>query len=127
MQAVAGKFGSIVGVTAALLFLGAGVASAHVTVAAPGVTAGASDAAITLRVPDESATASTVGLKVQLPIDHPIVGVLVAPVTGWTAKITNTKLAKPITMVRRPPSVPSFGVCSAPTTKALLPRRRPEG
>lgn len=97
MQAVAGKFGSIVGVTAALLFLGAGVASAHVTVAAPGVIAGASDAAITFRVPDESATASTVGLKVALPTDHPIAGVLVAPVTGWTAKITNTKLAKPIT------------------------------
>lgn len=97
MRACAGKFGSIIAVIAALLFLGAGVASAHVTVAAPGVTAGSSDAAITFRVPDESATASTIGVKVQIPTDHPIAGVLVAPITGWTAKIINTKLAKPIT------------------------------
>jgi periplasmic copper chaperone A len=75
----------------------AGPASAHVTVAAPGVTVGASDAAITFRVPDESASASTVGLKVQLPTDTPIAGVLVAPVPGWTAKVTNSKLATPIT------------------------------
>jgi len=77
-------------------FLGAAVASAHVTVAAPGVFAGASDAAITFRVPDESDSASTVGLKVRLPTDPPIAGVLVAPQTGWTATITNTKLATPI-------------------------------
>ena len=75
----------------------AGPAWAHVTVAAPGVTVGASDAVITFRVPTESATASTVGLKVQLPLDAPIAGVLVAPVPGWTATITNTKLATPIT------------------------------
>jgi uncharacterized protein YcnI len=74
----------------------AGQASAHVTVAAPGVTVGASDAAITFRVPDESDSASTVGLKVQLPTDHPIAGVLVAPITGWTATIKNTKLATPL-------------------------------
>ncbi len=74
----------------------AGTASAHVTVAAPGVTAGASDATITFRVPDESASASTVGLKVQLPTDHPIAGVLVSPLPGWTAKIVNTKLSTPI-------------------------------
>jgi uncharacterized protein YcnI len=71
-------------------------ASAHVTVAAPGVSAGASDATITFRVPDESDKASTVGLKVQLPTDHPIAGVLVAPVPGWTSTIKQTKLATPI-------------------------------
>lgn len=60
-------------------------ASAHVTVAAPGVELGANDAQIVFRFPDESATASTVGLKVQLPLDHPIAGVLVAPTLGWTA------------------------------------------
>jgi len=76
--------------------LGAGAASAHVTVAAPGVAVGATDAVITFHVPDESATASTVGLKVQLPTDHPIAGVLVAPIPGWTAKITQTKLSTPI-------------------------------
>ncbi|MCW2541871.1 MAG: hypothetical protein JWN95_3596 [Frankiales bacterium] len=79
-----------------IAFLAATSASAHVTVAAPGVAAGASDAVITFHVPDESDTASTVGLKVQLPATTPIAGVLVAPVPGWTAKITQTKLATPI-------------------------------
>jgi uncharacterized protein len=71
-------------------------ASAHVTVAAPGVTVGASDASIEFRVPDESATASTVGLKVQLPTDTPLLGVLVAPMQGWDAKVIQTKLATPV-------------------------------
>ncbi|HET6210383.1 MAG TPA: YcnI family protein [Jatrophihabitans sp.] len=71
-------------------------AAAHVTVAAPGVTAGASDATITVRVPDESGTASTTGLKLQLPTDHPLPGVLVAPLPGWTATVKNTKLATPL-------------------------------
>ncbi|MGX7677837.1 YcnI family copper-binding membrane protein [Jatrophihabitans sp. DSM 45814] len=74
----------------------AGGASAHVTVAAPGVTAGASDAVITFRVPNESDKASTVGLKVQLPTDHPIAGVLVSPMPGWTSRITQTTLSTPI-------------------------------
>jgi periplasmic copper chaperone A len=73
----------------------AGAASAHVTVTAPGVGVGASDATITFRVPDES-QANTVGVKVQLPTDHPIAGVLVAPLAGWTATIKNTKLTTPL-------------------------------
>lgn len=75
---------------------GAGPASAHVTVDAPGVSAGASDAVITFHVPDERDTASTVGLTLKLPTEHPIAGVLVAPKAGWTAKITQTKLSTPI-------------------------------
>ena len=86
---------TLVGLAGAGLLL-AGAASAHVTVAAPGVTAGASDAAITFRVPDESDKASAVGLKVQLPASQPIAGVLVAPMIGWTATITSTKLATPL-------------------------------
>lgn len=74
----------------------AGAASAHVTVAAPGVSVGATDASIVFRVPTESATASTVEVRVQLPTDTPLAGVLVVPVAGWTAKITNTKLRTPI-------------------------------
>lgn len=74
----------------------AGAAWAHVTVTAPGVAAGDSDAMVVFRVPTESDTASTVGLKVQLPTDTPIAGVLVAPQPGWTASITESKLAKPI-------------------------------
>lgn len=75
---------------------GATTALAHVTVTAPGVVAGDSDATIVFRVPDESDSASTVGLKLQLPTDTPIPGVLVAPQPGWTATITQAKLANPI-------------------------------
>jgi uncharacterized protein len=65
-------------------------------VTAPGVVAGDSDATIVFRVPTESDTASTIGLKLQLPTNTPIAGVLVAPQQGWTATITQAKLAKPI-------------------------------
>jgi periplasmic copper chaperone A len=76
--------------------VGAGAAAAHVTVSAPGVTVGATDAVIIFHVPDESASASTVGLTIQLPTDTPIAGVLVAPLPGWTAKITHKSLSNPI-------------------------------
>jgi uncharacterized protein len=76
--------------------LWASAASAHVTVTAPGVTAGASDASITFRVPDESSKASTVGVKLQLPTDKPIAGVLVAPMTGWSVAVKQTKLTTPL-------------------------------
>lgn len=85
----------LIGLALAALWT-AGAASAHVTVSAPGVTVGATDAAIIFRVPTESATASTVEVRVQLPTDTPLAGVLVAPIPGWTAKITNTKLPTPI-------------------------------
>lgn len=75
----------------------AGPASAHVTVVAPGVGVGGSDGQITFRAPDESDTASTVGLAVQLPLNHPLLGVLTAPMPGWTAKMTQAKLPKPVT------------------------------
>jgi uncharacterized protein len=90
------RFGVLViGLVMAGMF-GATAAWAHVTVAAPGVVAGDSDATIVFRVPTESDTASTVGLRLQLPTDTPIAGVLVAPQQGWTATITQAKLAKPI-------------------------------
>jgi uncharacterized protein YcnI len=94
-----GRLGGTVAIVAALAMAGvwtAGAAWAHVTVTAPGVAAGDSDATIVFRVPTESDTASTVGLKLQLPTDTPIAGVLVAPQPGWTASITESKLAKPI-------------------------------
>ena len=97
MESLAGRMGRVLGMTAVMLLLGGGVAAAHVTVAAPGVTVGQSDAAITFRVPTESATASTVGLKVALPTDTPMAGVLVAPVPGWSATVIDSKLATPIT------------------------------
>ena len=80
----------------ALLALGGGVASAHVTVSAPEATPGGSDAVITFRVPDESESARTVGLKVRLPADTPIASVLVQPKPGWSVTVSQAKLATPI-------------------------------
>jgi uncharacterized protein YcnI len=86
------------GLTTALMaigFLGAAVASAHVTVNSPGAAPGGY-AVITFRVPTESATASTTGIKVQLPADQPLASVSVQPHPGWSYTVTKTKLAKPI-------------------------------
>jgi uncharacterized protein YcnI len=85
------------GLAALLLAAGAGVASAHVTVSAPGVTAGGSDAVISFQVPDESEAARTVGLKLRLPTDTPIASVLVQPKPGWSVTVRSSKLATPIT------------------------------
>ncbi|MFL6163479.1 MAG: YcnI family protein [Jatrophihabitantaceae bacterium] len=93
------RFGIVTFVLLGLVAAGtlwAGAASAHVTVRAPGVSAGASDATITFQVPDEADNASTVGVKVQLPTDHPIAGVLVAPLSGWTATVKTSKLSTPL-------------------------------
>lgn len=83
-------------VTLGFLAAGTGVASAHVTVSAPGATSGGSDTLITFRVPDESDTASTVAMKVQLPTDTPIASVLVQPHPGWTSTVKQSKLSTPI-------------------------------
>ena len=95
MKSFASKSASIVAVTAGLLLLGAGVASAHVVVSAPGATQGG-DMVLTFQVPTESDTASTVGLKVQLPTDAPVASVSVQPKAGWTYTVTQSTLATPI-------------------------------
>ncbi|MFJ4203951.1 YcnI family protein [Streptomyces sviceus] len=74
----------------------AGVASAHVTVHPDSYAKGATDGALTFRVPDESDTASTTKVQLFLPTDHPLLGVLVSPHDGWTAKVTDTKLKTPV-------------------------------
>ena len=95
MTSFANKSASIVAVTAGLLLLGAGVASAHVVVSAPGATQGG-DTVLTFQVPTESDTASTVGVKVQLPTDAPLASVSVQPKAGWTYTVTQSTLATPI-------------------------------
>ncbi|WP_330263927.1 YcnI family protein [Streptomyces griseorubiginosus] len=74
----------------------AGVASAHVTVHPESYAKGATDGALSFRVPDESDTASTTKVQLFLPTDHPLLGVLVSPHDGWTAKVTDTKLKTPV-------------------------------
>lgn len=90
------RLGAIVASAAVLLLVGAGVASAHVTVNPNSVTAG-SYAKLTFRVPTESATASTVSLQVTLPKDHPFPSVSVMQLPGWTTKVTKTRLDSPVT------------------------------
>ncbi len=74
----------------------AGVASAHVTVHPESYAEGATDGLLTFRVPNEEDSASTTKVQVFLPTDHPVLGVLVHPQDGWTAKVTTTKLKKPV-------------------------------
>jgi uncharacterized protein YcnI len=85
------------GAATAIAVIGfAGVAQAHVTVDPSDATQGGF-ARIAFRVPDESDTLSSTKIEVNLPIDEPVASVLVQPVPGWTAQVSTTKLAKPIT------------------------------
>jgi uncharacterized protein YcnI len=90
------RVGVVTGLAAAGVLTAAGIASAHVTVHPESYAKGATDGVITFRVPNEEDTASTTKVQVFLPTDHPVLGVLVSPQDGWTAKVTNTKLKKPV-------------------------------
>ena len=79
-----------------VLFGSVGTADAHVTVTAVGAVEGGSDTVITFRVPTESETASTTGLRVRLPIDTPLLGVLVRPLPGWTYRVVQATLEHPV-------------------------------
>ncbi|MFF7358668.1 YcnI family protein [Streptomyces filipinensis] len=90
------RAGVVTALTAAGLLAAAGVASAHVTVHPDSYAKGATDGVLTFRVPNEEDNASTKQVQVFLPTDHPVLGVLVSPEDGWTAKVTNTKLKTPV-------------------------------
>ncbi|MEH0430340.1 YcnI family protein [Streptomyces stelliscabiei] len=90
------RAGAVTALTAAGLLAAAGVASAHVTVHPESYAKGATDGVLTFRVPNEEDTAGTTKVQVFLPTDHPVLGVLVSPQDGWTAKVTNTKLKAPV-------------------------------
>ncbi|MFJ9350803.1 YcnI family protein [Streptomyces sp. NPDC101237] len=87
---------TVTALTAASVLVAAGVASAHVTVHPESYAKGATDGVLTFRVPNEEDTASTTEVQVFLPTDHPVLGVLVSPRDGWTAKVTTTKLKTPV-------------------------------
>ncbi|MFC4243718.1 YcnI family protein [Gryllotalpicola reticulitermitis] len=72
-------------------------ASAHVRIS-PDTAVPGGYSYISFRVPTESATASTVGLTIQLPTDTPFTSVSYEAVPGWTAKVTTSTLAKPVTI-----------------------------
>ncbi|MER6270915.1 YcnI family protein [Streptomyces sp. NPDC001797] len=87
---------TVTAVTAAAVLAAAGVAAAHVTVHPESYAKGATDGVLTFRVPNEEDTAATTKVQVFLPTDHPVLGVLVTPHDGWTAKVTTTKLKTPV-------------------------------
>jgi uncharacterized protein YcnI len=78
-----------------LLVVGAGVASAHVTVSSADAAPGGYGK-VAFRVPNESDTASTVGLRIQLPTDTPLASVRAQPVPGWTVSLTTVALDPPV-------------------------------
>ncbi|MFB7757819.1 DUF1775 domain-containing protein, partial [Streptomyces sp. NPDC056121] len=90
------RTGSVTALAAAGVLAAAGIASAHVTVHPESYAKGATDGVLTFRVPNEEDAASTTKVQVFLPADHPVLGVLVTPQDGWTAKVTNTKLKTPV-------------------------------
>jgi len=52
---------------------------------------------VAFRVPNERDDASTVKVEVSFPTDHPLAFVSVKPVPGWTVRVTEGKLPKPVT------------------------------
>ncbi|MFI1168737.1 YcnI family protein [Streptomyces sp. NPDC020801] len=90
------RAGIVTVLAAAGILTAAGVASAHVTVHPEAYAKGATDGLLTFRVPNEEDSASTTKVQVYLPTDHPLLGLLVTPQDGWTAKVTNTKLKTPV-------------------------------
>jgi uncharacterized protein YcnI len=90
------RTGLVAALTTAGVLTAAGAAFAHVTVHPESYAKGATDGLLTFRVPNEEDTASTTKVQVFLPTDHPVLGVLVTPQAGWTAKVTTTKLKTPI-------------------------------
>ena len=89
------KSTAAIAATGALMALGAGAASAHVTVS-PNQTSEGSYAQATFSVPNESESAKTDKLTVSLPADTPFLSVRVKPVDGWTATVKRTKLDEPV-------------------------------
>ncbi|MFD9795750.1 YcnI family protein [Streptomyces sp. NPDC059070] len=88
---------AVVTAATAAALLGAGAtASAHVTVHAENAAKGATDGVLTFRVPNEESGASTTKVEVVVPVDHPVLSLLVTPEAGWTAQVTTTKLKTPV-------------------------------
>ncbi|ARP70927.1 DUF1775 domain-containing protein [Streptomyces pluripotens] len=90
------RAGLVAAMTTAGVLTAAGAASAHVTVHPDSYAKGATDGVLAFRVPNEKGKASTTKVQVYLPTDHPVLGVLVSPQDGWTAKVTRTKLKTPV-------------------------------
>ncbi|MFD3621380.1 YcnI family protein [Streptomyces sp. NPDC058676] len=90
------RAGAVTLLAAAGVLAAAGAASAHVTVHPESYAKGATDGVLSFRVPDEDDSLSTTKVQLFLPTDHPVLGALVSPHDGWSAKVTDTKLKTPV-------------------------------
>lgn len=86
----------VVAALVGLLAVGAGIASAHVTVRSPNASAGGFGVVV-FTVPNESDTANTTRVRIQIPESTPLASVSVEQVPGWTVTTTQTTLKKPLT------------------------------
>jgi len=91
------KSTAVLATAAGLMALGAGAASAHVSVD-PASTSAGGFSQLTFKVPNESGTAKTTKLTVTLPAGTPFTSVSVKPMDGWTAKVTEVTLPAPVTV-----------------------------
>lgn len=71
-------------------------AFAHVSVQPEGTAAKGGYAVVDFKVPNERDDASTTKLEVNFPADHPLASVMPQRIDGWTAKVTKSKLDKPL-------------------------------
>ncbi|MFD9327448.1 YcnI family protein [Streptomyces sp. NPDC060065] len=83
-------------VAASAVLVLSGPAFAHVSVQPEGEAAKGGYATVDFKVPNERDNASTTKLEVNFPTDHPLASVMPEPVAGWTAKVTKSKLDKPL-------------------------------
>lgn len=73
-------------------------AFAHVSVQPEGVAAKGGYAVVNFKVPNERDDATTTKVEVNFPTDHPLASVMPESIPGWTAKVTKSKLDKPLEM-----------------------------
>lgn len=90
------RAGTVAGLTAAGTLVFGAAASAHVTVSSETPAAPGSFSRLAFSVPAEEPKAATTKLVVDVPTAHPLAFATVRPVPGWTAKVTLTKLPKPV-------------------------------
>jgi uncharacterized protein YcnI len=88
---ITATFGAVV----VLLLAAPLAADAHVKIS-PNTAAPGDDIQVTFRVPNESESAGTVRVEIDLPTKTPFAGASYEPIVGWTARVVEAKLAKPI-------------------------------
>jgi uncharacterized protein YcnI len=81
--------------TALLVVAVAAPAFAHVT-ADPDSAPQGGEITLGFRVPNEESNANTITVEIDIPTDHPLLGVDVEPLTGWTTKVSQVNLNPPV-------------------------------